>query len=381
MTDLETQLATVLRTQAQAVTVRPDVRAVERAVGVGGGVSVPRSRDAAGPRRRRWHAGALIAGTAAAVIVLALVLVAPGGGGSRAWAGWTRTPQAMSPADVSALEAACRRSVVVEQEPDPGNVLAVDIRGVGGFAVFDSGSTCSGRRDDGGTAFTVETGSYSWETNAYEEALAALGPAHPVVWAGSAESEEPASSYAWGVRDVNVQRITLHTPTGEVEAQVVGQIWLAWWPETTGFDIELTATDSSGQEIVRDSPEDLWVPHAESPGEQACAAGTEDCPSMRVAELMTDAAASIDEGTRRALADGFITDAEFADWRAQVETCMTDQGFEISFAEAPEIGMDYPVRGQPGPIEPALAACEAAGQHILELRLLQDAYPDYWAGG
>lgn len=199
-----------------------------------------------------WWGNRRLRVAALAAVITSLVLAGVGiwpGSAQSAWAGWTPNPPPASQGDTTAIGSACT-SAVASHMPDPGQPIAVDIRGDGGFVVFDSGATCSAYRADDPSSFKVHTTSGSPTSNPYQDALAQLEPTGSLVAASASEGTDPANSYVWGVRSPDVDAVTLDTPYGPVQATISGSVWLAWWPEATGFDLTVTGTSAGGRTLV-----------------------------------------------------------------------------------------------------------------------------------
>lgn len=216
---------------------------------------------------RRWSS---VAAVASVVAVLAAVGVGlwPGSA-DPAWAGWTPEAQPASQDDIGGITEACAaaaadslgdapdaengRPIDIRGRFEPGQPVAVDIRGDGGLVVFDSGASCSAYRAEAPSAFKVHTAVGGSSSNPYQEALAQLAPTESLVAVSAGESNDPANSFVWGVRSPDVDAVTIDTPYGPVEAAVSGSVWLAWWPEATGMDISVTGTGTDGRVLVADT--------------------------------------------------------------------------------------------------------------------------------
>ena len=82
------------------------------------------------------------------------------------------------------------------------------------------------------------------------------------------------------------------------------------------------------------------------------------------------------------LRDGYVEDAEYADWFDEVRSCMRAKQFDISISpDGDGYAITVPGDARPGPLQSALRECEQPGDGIIELRLLQDHYPEHWDKG
>lgn len=251
MIDLDTELTNALTHRADGIAVDHDRAAVER------DAAVTQLRPDRKATSTKWRKPLLVAAALATTVAAgSIALDVRDGGGSTAWAGWTAQAQPTTPADIAAIGDACTAALSVAGPGNPngasGAVVATDVRGSGGYVVYDTGFTCAAERPDGGD-FSVKATTTSTEINDYEQALGEVGTERDVLGRLASVSTDPANSFAWGVASPDVTSVVLNTPLGPVEATVDGQVWSAWWPDATGFEVTIDGTDASGA-IVFSAP-------------------------------------------------------------------------------------------------------------------------------
>ncbi len=264
MIDLDTELTNALAHRANGISVHRDSAAIERDAAATG----PRPESEPGPTTTpsRWRRPLLVAAALATAVAAGSVILDIGdGGGSTAWAGWTAEAQPTTPADIAAIGDACTAALSAADPVDPGNpsadpgaVVATDVRGRGGYVLYDTGLTCAAERPDGGD-FAVRATTTSAEVNDYATAIDEVGAERDVIGRLAAVSTDPANSFAWGVASPDVTNVVLNTPLGPVEASVDGQVWSAWWPDASGFEVTIEATDASGAVVFTADLADLLV--------------------------------------------------------------------------------------------------------------------------
>ncbi|SFO96637.1 hypothetical protein SAMN05660464_1748 [Geodermatophilus dictyosporus] len=203
---------------------------------------------------RAWRRAA--AGTVAAAGVAAALVLVPGGTTPPAVADWSHLPDAATPAQRSALAAACTQALArtpaeagaswtaehpflpAEQRP-----AVVDVRGPWGLTVLVGGGTVgdclSGPDGVVGTA---------------RQELPDGAPASGVRAAGlgttqASDGEDLYGSTAYGRSAADVVAVELVLPGGEVvTATVEDGWWAAWWPGITADDraVRVRVTDGAG---------------------------------------------------------------------------------------------------------------------------------------
>lgn len=288
--------------------------------------------SAAAPRHDRRYRAAAIAAAVAAIAAVGVGLW-PGSTQS-AWAGWTPDAQPASLSDVEAIGDACTSALADHGSAGPGRPIAVDIRGDGGFVVFESGATCSAHREEGPSAFKVRTTSCCASSNVYEDALDRLAPTESLVSVLAAESNDPANSFVWGVRSPDIDGVTIDTPYGPVEATVSGAVWLAWWPEATGLDLSVTGTSADGRVLVADTFGALQLDGAGDDGPDGASA--ED----RARQLLDELRVSGSSEAQSILQDGEVTENEFEEVARAAVACADEAGASLSLRESNGGGYD-----------------------------------------
>lgn len=259
MTDLETQLASVLAERATGVVVTRDVDAVEREATIGR--HAPRDRSTS-RRRPLLAAAAFMAVVAGGAMVLDMQ-----GGGSTASADWTPQVQSVSTTDRAAISEACAAELMAlssnngingTAEEVLGAIAAVDVRGGGGYVVYDSGLGCGAERADDGS-FSVEYSVTGDKSTVLAQSLQQINSDVPAVQVLSVSSGVVGNerSYAMGVVSSEATAVVVSTRLGPVEATLAGQVWIAWWPASNALDDTVTATNDAGQTIAKASFSDL----------------------------------------------------------------------------------------------------------------------------
>ncbi len=173
----------------------------------------PRVRGLRPPLAIGALAGAAV-GTAAAAVVISL-----GAGASNAFAGWTATPTAPSPGQLTAAAADCQTQSPIAGLP----VKLTDTRGPFTLSVYadaDSSATCIK-----GPSFTAVSGSHASAPITVPAGHILLTSSHMTNRGGA------AYSFADGRTGDGVSAVTLTLDDGtKVQATVANGWFVAWWP-------------------------------------------------------------------------------------------------------------------------------------------------------
>ncbi len=219
----------------------------------------------------------VIAGVgASAALVGGLVAVSVVDSGPTAWAGWTPSSRDADPLGVATLDAACRAEPGIGPTSD---ALAFDVRGDGGLAIYgdrDSWSACQAELDDGASSVS---GVLSRVGDDLGTARAALDRGQPVVTIALQWQGDPASSLIWGVRDPDVDSIVVSTSSGPVNATLLDDIWVAWWP-TSDAETTTVRAESDGH-VLLDEPSGSLAAPLPSLGVIAADVETDGTPQER----------------------------------------------------------------------------------------------------
>ncbi len=265
------------------------------------------SAEAPGPQQTRLRLRVLAPLAIGALALVAVMFVLPS---SEAWAGWTPATQASDPADVAALDDACRTVPAVADLP----ALAFDVRGEGGAAIYgdeQGWASCHADRTNSATFRIVSVQSHTAPD--LDVARAQVGAEHAVVTIALSwhQGDDPAS-LVWGVNAPSVAAIEIGTGQGPVAASVVDDIWVAWWPGSDAESAEVLAFDPEGR-LVLDEP---------------ASALAASLPS--IGEIVSSVEQDGTELARAVLSDGTVTWAEFRSGLAAWQSCVAEAGYELT---------------------------------------------------